>query len=410
VRYAFPHNLTLDEVRLVIQRHNARTATQAFIEANRGDHVVFNYIVSFEQSFPPPDTQDEALNREYAILRECRGLIMCPTTGTVLARRYHKFFNVGERAETLPQHIDFSQPHVILEKLDGSMITPFHRADGSLAWGTKMGATDVAQPVQEHVDANPKYVRMAQDLIAQGMTPIYEWCSRQQRIIIDYLEDQLVLTAIRDNATGRYQAYEHLLAYGAQYGIPVVRALPGSVESITEFMVQVRDLTGAEGYVIRFADGHMLKVKGVWYLQLHKTKELLQWEKDVWGLILHGKLDDAKAFMDGPDRDRVEAFAQAFATAVAKTADRLHWIVIAARDNIGESKKRFAIEIVNVPSVPVQERGLLFKIWEGGDPVLVVREYLTAHISTQTKVNEVRPLIGGLHWHDFRGERVDLDA
>ena len=63
-----------------------------------------------------------------------------------------------------------------------------------------------------------------------------------------------------------------------------------------------------------------------------------------------------------------------------------------------------------MPSVPVQERGLLFKIWDGADPVNVVREYLTAHIGTQTRVNEVRPLVGGIHWHDFRGEGVDLDA
>ena len=274
----------------------------------------------------------------------------------------------------------------------------------------KLGATRVALPVQEYVHANPQYLRMAHDFLAQGVTPIYEWCSPQQRIIIDYREDQLVLTAVRDNTTGQYHAYERLLTYGAQYGIPVVRALPGSVESITAFMAQVHDLEGAEGYVIRFADGHMLKVKGLWYLQLHKTKALLEWEKDVWGLILHDKLDDAKAFMDGQDRARVEAFAQAFETALQQTVERLRWIVIAARDNLGDSKKRFAIEVVNVPSVPVQERGLLFKIWDGDDPGQVVRDYLKAHSNTQTKVNELRPLVGGVNWYDFRGEWMDLDA
>lgn len=410
MRYPFPHHLTLDEVRSVIQRHNARTATQAFVEIDCGDYIVFNYVVSFEHSFPRPDTRDTALNREYTILRECRGLIMCPTTGAVLARRYHKFFNVGERDETLPQNVDFSQPHVILEKLDGSMITPFRRADGAVAWGSKQGATRVAIPVQEYVHAHPQYLRMAHDLLAQDVTPIYEWCSQQQRIIIDYGEEQLVLTASRDNTTGQYHAYERLLAYGAQYSIPVVRALPGAVESITAFMAQVHDLEGAEGYVIRFTDGHMVKVKGLWYLRIHKTKALLEWEKDVWGLILHDKLDDAKAFMDGQDRARVEAFAQAFETALYQTVDRLRWMVIAARDRLGDSKKRFAIEVVNVPSVPVQERGLLFKIWDGDDPGQVVRDYLKSHSNTQTKVNELRPLVGGVNWYDFRGEWMALDA
>lgn len=410
MHYTFPADLTLDEVRTVIQRHNARTATQAFVESDQGDHIVFHYLVAFEHSFPRPETRDVALNREYAILRECRGLIMCPTTGTVLARRYHKFFNVGERDETQPQHLDMARPHVILEKLDGSMITPFRRADGTLAWGTRQGVTPVAQPVHAYVQAHPQYLQMAHDCLGQGLTPIYEWCSRQQRIILDYAEDRLVLTAVRDNTTGAYQAYERLLAYGTHYGLPVVRALPGSVESLTAFMAEVHDLEGAEGYVIRFADGHMVKVKGWWYLQIHKTKALLRWEKDVWDLLLHHKLDDAKAFMDRQDRACVEAFAQAFETAVQQTAERLRWVVLAARDNLGDSKKRFALEAVNVPSVPGPERTLLFQIWDGADPAQAVRAYLKAHTTTQTKVDAARLLVGGVNWYDVRGDWVALDA
>lgn len=410
MHYPFPQDLTLDEVRAVSQRHNARTGTQAFVELDRGDHVVFNYLVTFEHSFPRPETRDAALNREYAILRECRGLVMCPSTGMVLARRYHKFFNVGERDETLPQHLDVSRPHIILEKLDGSMITPFRRADGTIAWGTKQGVTQVAQPVIAYVHAHPQYLRMAHDCLTQGLTPIYEWCSRQQRIIVDYHEECLVLTAVRANATGVYQPYERLLDYGAAYGIPVVRALPGSVESMAAFMAQVHDLEGAEGYVVRFDDGHMVKVKGLWYLHIHKTKTLLRWEKDVWDLLLHQKLDDAKAFMDSQDRARVDAFAQAFETALQQTAERLRWVVIAARDNLGESKKRFALEVVNLPSVPGPERSLLFQMWDGADPEQAVRAYLKAHTTTQTKVDEARLLVGGVSWYEVRGEWVPLDG
>jgi hypothetical protein len=34
--------------------------------------------------------------------RECRGIIFHAETGALLARRYHKFFNVNELDETLP--------------------------------------------------------------------------------------------------------------------------------------------------------------------------------------------------------------------------------------------------------------------------------------------------------------------
>lgn len=35
-----------------------------------------------------------------AVRRECRGLLLHPVTGQVLARRFHKFFNVNELEET----------------------------------------------------------------------------------------------------------------------------------------------------------------------------------------------------------------------------------------------------------------------------------------------------------------------
>lgn len=52
-------------------------------------------------------------------IRECRGLIFNKETGKVVARRLHKFFNIGESEETQANKIDFSLPHVLVEKVDG---------------------------------------------------------------------------------------------------------------------------------------------------------------------------------------------------------------------------------------------------------------------------------------------------
>jgi RNA ligase len=58
-----------------------------------------------------------------AIRRECRGLVF-DKNGWILARRFHKFFNLNEREETLARNVDFSKPHSVLAKIDGSMISP----------------------------------------------------------------------------------------------------------------------------------------------------------------------------------------------------------------------------------------------------------------------------------------------
>ncbi len=407
MRYAFPHDITLDEVRGVIARHNERTDSRAFIEADRGDHAIFNYLVAFEHSFPSPTTGDVALDREYAILRECRGLTFETATGRIIARKFNKFFNLNEKPETQAAVIDWSMPHEVLEKLDGSMITPFYVGDlehidpDNVRWATKMGLTDVAKPVDEWVSRNPHYARWAALSMYSGFTPIFEWCSRKQRIVVDYPEDRLVLTAIRNNKTGEYLPRNAMIA-AERSGIEIVRALPGTIENLETFMAEARDLEGAEGYVIRFADGHMLKVKGAWYVQIHRTKELLTLEKDVLQLIFEDRLDDAKAFMDDADRSRVEAYNEAINRAIGATAGRLQTIAEAGRLSTGGDKKLFATEFMKSLTLADQESTILFQLFDGKDADETVRRLLAKHVSSGPRVDSVRHFLGGLRWDEFK--------
>jgi T4 RnlA family RNA ligase len=441
MRYEFPADITLDEVRRAVANANARFAKNVpldgyptdpdpeftpeeieqgyristpnfFIEAERGDHTIFNYIVAFEGSFPSPTTGETALDREYAILRECRGLTFCSTTGRIIARKYAKFFNLNEKPETQANIIDWTQPHDILEKLDGSMITPFYVGDmeeitpEKIRWATKMGLTDVAKPVDEWVEQHPHYAAWAAHTMYADFTPIFEWCSRQQRIVIDYPEDRLVLTAIRNNKTGEYLSREAMLA-AERSGIEIVRALPGSVENIETFMQEAYDLEGAEGYVVRFTDGHMLKVKGAWYCQIHKTKELLTFEKDVLSLILEDRLDDAKAFMDDQDRARVEAFNEAFTAALIETGERLRAIAAEGARVTGGDKKKFATEFMPSLALADHEATIVFRINSGKDPVEQIRMTLMKNVGTQPRVNGIRHLLGGLRWDAYRDPVVE---
>ena len=63
-------------------------------------------------------------------------------------------------------------------------------------------------------------------------------------------------------------------------------------------------------------------------------------EKNMWAVVLDNNHDDAKATMEPEDKDRVDAFANDLHDEMAKTADRLNWVVIAAKDNLNDSKKR----------------------------------------------------------------------
>jgi RNA ligase len=352
---------------------------QEFVVAEKDGYTVINYNVMFEDTFgaaklhqwnkasrPPENWKDYfTLDRDSALRRECRGIIFDSKTGDIIRRPFHKFFNVNEREETQDHRIDLSRPHAILEKLDGSMIAPFIVND-EMIWGTKMGATDVAKPVEEFVKNNPRYEQFAYDCIVnRRCTPIFEWCSRKQRIVLDYKEDQLVLTAARDYLTGKYVSLDHLNGWGKHWDIPVVRAFEPQT-NMKAFLDYVAGLEDLEGFVVRFDDGHMVKLKCHWYLQIHRAKEAILQDRNIVELILDEHLDDVKAHLPTEDRDRLTQFESDFNAAtmrvVGKIVSQLMAIQIA---NV--SRKDFALG--EATKIDGYVKSVIFKLFDQNDDI-----------------------------------------
>ena len=309
MNYEFPIISNISDVLPAIEGRDE------FVVAEKEGYTVINYNVMMADTFPDVlDSSDLRANHDHyevenlhaRLRRECRGIIFDTATGDIIRRPFHKFFNVNEREETQDHTVDLSRPHAILEKLDGSMIAPFI-VNGQMIWGTKMGATDVAKPVEEFVKNNPHYEFFAWDVITSGYTPIFEWCSRKQRIVLDYSQDQLVLTAIRHIKTGEYVVFDGMV----QRDIPIVRQFEPQTD-MKVFLDYVHDLEDLEGFVVRFDDGHMLKLKCHWYLQIHKAKEAILQDRNIVELILDEKLDDIKAHLPAEDRDRLTQFEHDF--------------------------------------------------------------------------------------------------
>jgi RNA ligase len=261
MNYEFPTIRNISDVLPAIEGRDE------FVVAVKEGYTVINYNVMMADTFPDVlDSSDLRANHDHyeienlhaRLRRECRGIIFDTATGDIIRRPFHKFFNANEREETQDHAVDLSQSHAILEKLDGSMIAPFIVND-QLIWGTKMGATEVAEPVEDFVLFNENYSQFARFIIRRGYTPIFEWCSRKQRIVLDYKEDQLILTAIRDLTTGRYMSLDLVTNTADLYFIPTVRTFEPQSD-MKSFIEYVRLLEDREGFVVRFSDGHMLKL------------------------------------------------------------------------------------------------------------------------------------------------------
>ena len=353
MKYPFPYITHINDVLPHIEN------SPEFIVAQKDGYQVINYVVSTQDTFLWPEdpsiSQEESHAR--AIRRECRGLVFDPE-GNLINRRYHKFKNVNEAPETAIHSIDWSRPHVILEKLDGSMVSPFF-VEGHLRWGTKMGITDTSMEAETFVASRPDYAELASHYLKNGFTPVFEWCSNKNRIVLDYPEDRLVLTAMREVHSGNYLLQDALEAIGERYGIEVVKAYDVSSSKHPSHIIDmVRAAEDAEGVVVRFDDGHMVKIKSDWYVRI--IKALLGNERDVVSLILNNQLDDMLPVLPREDVERVEKFEVGLMEQIRLSA----WTVYQTVKQNRETMDRKTFALTYVPTFDPMLRGLVFQFWD----------------------------------------------
>ena len=357
-------------------------------------YTVINYMVALDDTF---SLVRERSHHNMKIRRECRGLIFDTETGKLLSRPYHKFFNVGEREETAINKVNLYEPHVVLEKLDGSMIRPIPTKEG-FRLATKAGITDVAMNAEVFIADNMDYVDLIRGLIEGGMTPIFEWCSRKNRIVVDYPEDQLILTAIRDTVTGLYIHYAEMVEIAEHAGIPVVKAVDGlAVQDINLFVKQVREWDDGEGVVLRFDTGHMVKVKADDYVLRHKSKDAINQEKNVLQTILDDAVDDLMPLLTPEDAERVKAFQNAFwASVLDLCIDMDHLFQMGVKKY--PDKKDFAVEYVQ-KEIPPMYAPIMYAMKGGKGSRATIVDMISKSLTTQTKIDQNRWLWGELKWN-----------
>lgn len=344
-----------------------------FIVADKGDYKVIDYVYALSDSFDDPGRA------------ECRGLKFY-ADGRIAARPLHKFKNIGEAPETQAHVLNFSQPHVVMEKLDGSMI---HAAfiEGEVVFMTRMGRTDVAAAAERHL--TPDVAAGCRALLGSGYTPIFEWTAPDNRIVVRYDDSRLTLLAIRDTVSGEYCTRKTCAAYAAAMGVPLVTVFDNDHATGADFAAYARAVTGFEGFVVRFESGLWVKAKGDDYVLKHKAKDSILQEKNVLALVLSGGLDDVLPLLDEPDAEAARSYRDAVEVGVARTAGDLRRFVA---DNDNVAQKEFATE--KVSSLPKALRSLAFTIRRGADADEAVRTLLMANTNGQARVDEYRELHG----------------
>jgi RNA ligase len=381
MQYKFPEIRTIKDVLPHIEGRDE------FVVAERDGYTVINYAVSMSDTFDMTGLDDVV----GTMRRECRGLIFYPD-GRLMSRPFHKFFNVNEREETQMHMIDLGHTHVIMEKMDGSMIRPL-LVNGRLRLATKMGVTEVAEAAEKYLATRKDWAEIMiwlERCVKVGVTPIFEFIAPTNQIVISYSKPDLVLLAIRVNETGGYLVDQNDTPAGLTR-VPVYGSIEGN---LADYIARARMQENREGDIIRFADGHMMKIKNDWYVRIHKTMDKIRFDRHIVELILNEEVDDAIPMLPQHEADRVREFERRF-------ADRLHSLVAGYERYYttvvasGLDRKRYAREWMptiqkNDPFAPVY----VFGRFGNRDGRKMIIDYIEKHIVTNVRWEECARWMG----------------
>lgn len=371
----FPTIKTIDDVLPAVEGRDE------FIVADKGDYVVVNYNVGFEDTFDI-DPENPLLGQ---LRRECRGIIFYPD-GRIMSRPFHKFFNIGEREETLTRNIDMTRDHFVMEKMDGSMIRPLF-VDDEVRLGTKMGITDTSLAAEEITTHHE--LKWMKEAMAVGLTPLFEFISPDNRIVLEYNRSELVLLAVRRNITGDYLSFD-------QIGQTPFEIVPryGSVEgTLEDYIARQRGLEGREGDIISFGN-EMHKLKNDWYVRIHKVKDKIRTDRHILALLLENELDDVYPHLDENDYNRVKKYERDFHNAFQKTLEDLNVRAIFAIERAKGDRKQLATKILPESGMDKKLWGFIFGAADGKDMNDLLMRRVRSGLGNTAKYNELAHFLG----------------
>lgn len=216
------------------------------------------------------------------VTRAARGIIFNKMTGELVARPFNKFFNLGEMLETSIQNLP-DLPFSATTKVDGSLAIVYLYKDlyriatkGSFhseqaQWATRW--------LHNNVDTSK---------LKKGKTYLFEAIYDENKIVIEYDFEGLVLLGVIDINTGSEMPYDDLVGEASALGVRLVEQETG-FNKIDELYTYCKALPpNKEGFVVTFANGLKLKIKGDSYCKIHKMLSrmtpLAFWE--AWDLSL----------------------------------------------------------------------------------------------------------------------------
>jgi T4 RnlA family RNA ligase len=173
------------------------------------------------------------------------------------------------------------------------------------------------------------------------IVPIFEYVSFQNRIVLRYPKEELILLRLRDNKTGKHiDIKDHLDKIGS---IKIAAFEDGY--TLEDLIEKSKSEVDKEGWVVQFENAQMIKIKTDWYRNLHSiyTSDIYR-EHIIIGYILDDVIDDVVSQIP-EDEKETHLRIQKIISIVKKTLkDKVDEIQLRYQEYVesGLSKKDYA--------------------------------------------------------------------
>lgn len=223
---------------------------------------------------------------------EMRGLTFVFNEDGSLFKRYlllHKFFNLNQVPESQYSLVANLGIRSIYNKEDGSVASFVRLPNGSVIGKSKMSfESDQAAGMNRLYKSNTDLKRFVDWSLDNDYVAVFEYVAPNNRIVLRYFDEELILLRLRDNKTGEYL---DLSKFSKEIGS--LKMAPSDVAVLDELIELSHSVEDKEGWIIEFANGLFIKIKTSWYCERHGllTNDLYR-EHVLVRYVLDEKIDD----------------------------------------------------------------------------------------------------------------------
>jgi len=336
---------------------------------------VFNYRLAQYKDFVTP-LESKPNVKAY----EMRGLTFVFNQDGSLFKRFlllEKFFNLNQVPESMYSIVKDYKIKWVNNKEDGSIASYIQLPNGKVLGKSKMGFdNEQANGINRIYKTRPDVKTFVDWCLQNDITAIFEYVSPANRIVLRYLDEDLILLRMRDNTTGKHLDIKNYLD---KIGTIKIAPFEDDYKDLNSLIEVNATQVDKEGVIVqtedKFGKDFFFKIKTPWYMERHGllTNDIYR-EHIIIGYILDDKIDDILGQIPEDEKEAHERIEKII-TIVKKVIDEKVQDIKKSYQiylDMGSNNKEYALKYYKKEP----NFGYVMQMAKGGDPYELAKDWL----------------------------------